>query len=81
MTPGMNFYAMLNFFPTLFEAVYDPRPVPVGIKGIGPGLSTTFGAVFFNAALSWFKGKNRELLLVATVIMSTSPITSPSAPH
>jgi hypothetical protein len=68
----MNFYALLNFFPTEFSAVFDPNPVQVGLKGLAPGLSTTFGAVFVNAALSWFKGHNRELLLFSTVIMSKS---------
>lgn len=66
----MNFYAMLNFFPILFHDVFDPDPVQVGIKGLFPGLTTTFGAVFVNAALTWFKGWNRELLLASTVIMS-----------
>jgi hypothetical protein len=69
---GMNFYALLNFFPLLFSMVFKPDPVQVGLKGLPPGLSTTFGAVFVNAALSWFKGHNRELLVFATVFMSRS---------
>ncbi|KAJ9611234.1 hypothetical protein H2200_004417 [Cladophialophora chaetospira] len=67
---GMNFYAMLNFFPTLYSTVFDPDPVKVGLRGLAPGLSTTFGAVVANAALSWFKGHNRELLLVGCIIMT-----------
>jgi hypothetical protein len=54
----------------MFQDVFDPDPVHVGVMGIGPAILTTFGAVFFNAALSWFKGRNRELLTVATVLMS-----------
>ncbi|KAK5090250.1 hypothetical protein LTR05_000421 [Lithohypha guttulata] len=67
---GMNFYALLNFFPLMFSAVFEPDPVQIGLKGLAPAFSTTFGAVFTNAALTWFKGNNRELLLAATVIMT-----------
>ena len=31
---GMNFYSILNFFPLVFSAVYDPDPVQVGLKGV-----------------------------------------------
>ncbi|KIY03036.1 uncharacterized protein Z520_01502 [Fonsecaea multimorphosa CBS 102226] len=67
---GMNFYAMLNFFPLVYSTVFDPNPVHVGLRGIAPGLSTTFGAVVANAALSWFKGHNREILLAGCIIMT-----------
>lgn len=67
---GMNFFALLNFFPMMFSAVFEPDPVQIGLKGLAPAFSTTFGAVFTNAALSWFKGWNRELLLFATVVMT-----------
>ena len=67
---GMNFFALLNFFPILFKDVFERDPVQIGLKGIPPALTTTFGAVFTNAALSWFKGWNRELLLMATVLMT-----------
>jgi hypothetical protein len=67
----MNFYGMLNFFPLEFSTVFSPDPVRVGLRGLGPGLSTTFGAVVANAALSWFKGHNREILLAGCIIMST----------
>jgi hypothetical protein len=58
----------------MFQDVFDPDPVKVGIKGIPPALATTFGAVFFNAALSWFKGRNKELLTFATILMSKSAL-------
>lgn len=67
---GMNFFALLNFFPLMFRSVFEPDPVQIGLKGIPPAFSTTFGAVFTNAALTWFKGWNRELLLGAVIIMS-----------
>lgn len=67
---GMNFFALLNFFPLMFSRVFEPDPVQIGLKGIPPAFSTTFGAVFTNAALTWFKGHNRELLLGATILMT-----------
>jgi hypothetical protein len=76
----MNFFVPLNFFPLLFSQVFPPDPVQVGLKGLAPGLSTTFGAVLVNAALSWFKGHNRELHVFATVLVAHLPVSRP-APH
>lgn len=66
----MNFYAMLNFFPLEFSTVFKPDPVRVGLRGLAPGIGTTIGAVLANAALSWLKGHNREILLAGCIIMS-----------
>ena len=67
---GMYYYALINFIPVVNEAIYNPDPVQVGLKGLGPGFSVTLGAVFVNAALSFWKGHNRELLLFSTIMMS-----------
>lgn len=67
---GMNFFALLNFFPILFKQSFEKDPVQIGLKGIPPAIATTIGAVATNAALSWFKGSNRELLLGACIIMT-----------
>ncbi|OQU99157.1 hypothetical protein CLAIMM_04831 isoform 1 [Cladophialophora immunda] len=67
---GMNFYAMINFFPLVYQRVFQPDPVKVGLRGLGPGLSTTLGAVVANSSLSWFRGHNREILLAGCVIMT-----------
>jgi hypothetical protein len=67
---GMYYYALINFFPIVYESVYNPDPVQVGLKGLGLGFSVTFGAVLVNAALSLWKGHNRELLLASAVLMS-----------
>jgi len=50
--------------------MYDPRPLPVGMKGLGPGISTTVGATLVNWLLSVWKGRNKELLLASCMIMS-----------
>lgn len=66
---GMNFYSVINFFPLSFSAVYEPDPVQVGLKGLGYGISTTVGAVFFNALLST-KIPAKAILIVAAILMS-----------
>lgn len=55
----------------MFKDVFEHGLVKIGLKGIPPALSTTFSAVFTNVALSWFKGWNKELLLMATILMTT----------
>jgi len=67
---GMNFFSILNFFPVTFSSVYTPDPVSIGLRGLGPALTTAVGAIFFNAALSRFPGNTREVLLVAVGIMT-----------
>jgi len=74
---GMYYYSLINFFPIVYESVYNPAPVQVGLKGLGPGLSVTFGAVAVNSLLSIWKGHNRELLLVSAIIMSKSYVLYP----
>jgi hypothetical protein len=67
---GMNFAALLNLFPVMFRTVFDPSPVPVGLKGLTTGIGIIFGSVLLNSALSRLKGHNREALLFATILMS-----------
>lgn len=67
---GMSFYSLLNMYPLLYSTVYDPAPVKVGTRAYGVSICTTFGAIFFNAMLSVTKGRARELLLIASIIMS-----------
>jgi len=67
---GMSFYSLLNFYPLLYSTVYDPAPVKVGVRALGVSLCTTFGAISFNALLSFSKGRAREILLTGAVIMS-----------
>lgn len=67
---GMNFFSILNFFPVVFSSVYDPVPVQIGLKGLGPAFATTVGAIGFNAALSTFPARSREILLIALLFMT-----------
>lgn len=70
---GMNFYSILNFFPLLFSAVYEPEPVQIGLKGLAYGIALGLGATGFNIALSLFKNHNKYILLGNTIAMSTFP--------
>lgn len=68
---GMNFYSALNFFPIIYEDLFEPTPLAIGTKAIGAAYGVTFGAVLINGLLSVFKNHNRELLLFSCILMST----------
>lgn len=67
---GCQFFSVLNLFPIAFNSVYDPDPVQVGLKGMAPAFSTAIGAIFFNAALSAYPNRTREVLLLAVLLMT-----------
>ena len=69
---GIDFYSLINFFPLTFKTVFTPKPVLIGLRGLGYGISVTAGAAFFNFMLTVFKHNNREVLIVSAVIMSKS---------
>ena len=68
---GFDFYSLINFFPLSFSTLWDPDPVQVGLKGLGYGISTTAGAVFWNALLST-KLPARYILMISSILMSKS---------
>jgi len=53
-----------------FTNVYDPIPVQIGLRGLGPAFTTALGAIGFNAALSFFPNHTREVLLLAVLLMT-----------
>ncbi|EXJ75432.1 uncharacterized protein A1O5_02128 [Cladophialophora psammophila CBS 110553] len=67
---GMSFYSLLNFYPLLYSTIYNPAPIKVGVKALGVSLCTTFGAIVGNLLLSTSRGRAREILLVASIIMT-----------
>ncbi|KAF2130586.1 MFS general substrate transporter [Dothidotthia symphoricarpi CBS 119687] len=67
---GMSFFSVLNLFPVAFTSVYDPDPVQIGLKGLGPSFATALGAIAFNAALSAYPNRTREVLLLAVLMMT-----------
>lgn len=68
---GMNFYSLINFYPISFSTMFNPDPVQIGLKGLGYGISTTVGVVFFNAVLST-RLEARYALAAAAVLMCKS---------
>lgn len=69
---GMSFYSLLNMYPLTYSTVYEPDPVKVGVRAVGVAICNIAGAVFFNSMLSLTKGRAREVLLAASIIMSKS---------
>lgn len=69
---GMSFYSLLNMYPLTYSTVYSPDPVKVGLRAVGVAICNIAGAVFFNSMLSLTKGRAREILLTASIIMSKS---------
>lgn len=67
---GANFFSVIMFWPTQAFNVYGHDPVGVGIRGIPIGFSILAGACIVLWLLSVFRGHNRELLVVSSVLMT-----------
>ena len=69
---GINYTFSLSYGATLLTQVFRPSPVKVGVYAIGPTAGLIVGATGINLLFAVFKGRARELLFVAAVIMSES---------
>jgi hypothetical protein len=67
---GMFFYSALNFLPLTWDSVYVNDPIQIGLKGLPPAIATTIGAIGFNALLSTFPNRSREVLMTSAIIMT-----------
>lgn len=67
---GANFFSILMFWPTQAFNVYGHDPIGVGVRGIPVGFSILAGACIVLVLLSVFRGHNRELLIVSSVLMT-----------
>ena len=67
---GANFFGYLMFWPTQSFNVYGHDPVDVGIRGIPVGFSIMTGAVVVLVLLSVFRGANRMLMIISSVLMT-----------
>ena len=67
---GMFFYSFINFLPQELTMVFPSSKVTTGVRGLGPALAFTLGSATSNAALSLLKGRNRELLVMSTIVMT-----------
>lgn len=76
---GANFFSVLLFWPTQAFNVYGQDPIGVGIRGLPIGFSILAGAFIVLWLLSVFRGHNRELMIVSSVLMTAGqrlPVSS-----
>jgi hypothetical protein len=74
---GANFFSIIMFWPTQAFNVYGHDPVGVGIRGIPVGFSILLGAVVVLWLLSVFRGRNKELMIVSSILMTAGILGSP----
>ncbi|MCJ1284543.1 hypothetical protein MMC26_003876 [Xylographa opegraphella] len=67
---GANFFSLVMFWPTQAFNVYGQDPIGVGIRGIPPGFSILAGACIVLWLLSVFRGHNKELMIISSVLMT-----------
>lgn len=67
---GANFFSVIMFWPTQAFNVYGHDPIGVGIRGIPIGFSILAGACIVLWLLSVFRGHNRELMIISSVLMT-----------
>ncbi|MCJ1363734.1 hypothetical protein MMC16_002843 [Acarospora aff. strigata] len=67
---GANFFSILMFWPTQAFNVYGQDPIGVGIRGLPIGFSILAGACIVLWLLSVFRGHNKELMIISSVLMT-----------
>ncbi len=71
---GANFFSVIMFWPTQAFNVYGHDPVGVGVRGIPIGFSILTGACLVLWLLSVFRGHNRELMIVSSILMTAGTL-------
>ncbi|KAJ9298334.1 hypothetical protein DTO271G3_3939 [Paecilomyces variotii] len=67
---GANFFSVIMFWPTQAFNVYGHDPVGVGIRGLPIGVSILTGACVVLWMLSVLRGRNRELMIASSIVMT-----------
>ena len=67
---GANFFSIIMFWPTQAFNVYGQDPVGVGIRGLPVGFSILAGACIVLWLLSVFRGHNKELMIISSILMT-----------
>lgn len=78
---GANFFSVLMFWPTESFNVYGHNPVDVGIRSIPIGFGILAGACIVLVLLSVFRGHNKELLIVSSILMTAGEYINYLATH
>lgn len=67
---GANFYSLLNFWPLECQTFYGPDPHAIARTVVAFGYAVALGVIIVDYCLSLFRGMNRELLLISSVLMT-----------
>ncbi|KAF3400211.1 hypothetical protein F1880_008032 [Penicillium rolfsii] len=67
---GANFFSVLMFWPTESFNVYGHDPVGVGVRSLPIGFGILAGACIVLVLLSVFRGHNKELLIISSILMT-----------
>ncbi|KAH8646363.1 MFS multidrug transporter-like protein [Xylariales sp. PMI_506] len=67
---GANFFSIIMFWPTQAFNVYGHDPVGVGLRGLPVGYSILTGACVVLGLLSVFRGQNKLLMVVSSILMT-----------
>lgn len=67
---GANFFSFLMFWPTQAFNVYGHDPVMVGLRVFPAGMAIMIGACITLWLLSVFRGRNKELMIAASCLMT-----------
>lgn len=74
---GANFFSIIMFWPTQAFNVYGHDPIGVGLRGLPVGFSILAGAFIVLWCLSVFRGRNKELMIISSIMMTAGmPISS-----
>ncbi|RMZ76792.1 hypothetical protein DV737_g4655, partial [Chaetothyriales sp. CBS 132003] len=68
---GANFFSYLMFWPTQSYNVYGHDPLQVGLRTLPPALAILTGACVVLALLSYFRGRNKELMIISCLLMTS----------
>jgi len=67
---GANFFSIIMFWPSQSFNVYGHDPIGVGVRGIPVPFSILAGALIVLWLLSVFKGRNKEMMIMSSVMMT-----------
>ena len=67
---GAQFYSLLNFWPLECQTLYGPDSHEIARTVVAFGYAVALGVIIVDYCLSLFRGMNRELLLISSVLMT-----------
>ncbi|OJJ43101.1 hypothetical protein ASPZODRAFT_74978 [Penicilliopsis zonata CBS 506.65] len=67
---GANFFSVIMFWPTESFNVYGHAPAAVGLRSLPIGFGILIGACIVLCLLSLLRGRNKELLIISSVLMT-----------